>query len=85
MYTQFFGFRAKPFNVTPDPRFLYLSPDHQEALASMIYGITERRGFVSIIGDIGTGKTTLLHTLFGQLSEDINTVFIFMFCHSVVY
>ncbi len=50
MYTEFFGFSKKPFDLTPDPRFLYLSPDHQEALASMIYGINERRGFVSIIG-----------------------------------
>ena len=77
MYEKFFGFTEKPFNVTPDPRFLYLSPDHQEALASMIYGITERRGFISIIGEIGTGKTTLIHTLFKELGEDVKTVFIF--------
>ena len=73
MYTEFFGFKEKPFNVTPDPRFLYLSPAHQEALATMLYGIQERRGFVSIIGEIGTGKTTLLHTLFNELSHDIQT------------
>ena len=77
MYTEFFGFTDKPFDVTPDPRFLYLSPSHQEALASMIYGIRERRGFVSIIGEVGTGKTTLLHTLFNELDKKINTVFIF--------
>jgi type II secretory pathway predicted ATPase ExeA/phage tail protein X len=77
MYTEFFGFTDKPFNVTPDPKYLYLSPSHQEALASMIYGIRERRGFVSIIGEVGTGKTTLLHTLFNELDKDIATVFIF--------
>lgn len=77
MYTQFFGFSDKPFNVTPDPRFLYLSPSHQEALASMLYGIKERRGFVSIIGEVGTGKTTLLHTLFNELDKKIKTVYIF--------
>ncbi len=77
MYTEFFRFKEKPFNVTPDPRFLYLSPAHQEALATMLYGIQERRGFVSVIGEIGTGKTTLLHTLFNELSPDIQTVFIF--------
>ncbi len=77
MYTQFFGFADKPFNVTPDPKFLYLSPSHQEALSSMIYGIRERRGFVSIIGEVGTGKTTLLHALFNELDKEIKTVFIF--------
>jgi len=77
MYTKFFGFTDKPFNVTPDPRFLYLSPSHQEALASMIYGIRERRGFVTIIGEVGTGKTTLLHTLFKELDKDTTTIFIF--------
>ena len=77
MYTQFFGFADKPFNVTPDPKFLYLSPSHQEALSSMIYGIMERRVFVSIIGEVGTGKTTVLHTLFNELYKEIKTVFIF--------
>ena len=77
MYNEFFGFKEKPFNVTPDPRFLYLSPAHQEALATMIYGIKERRGFVSVIGEIGTGKTTLLHTLFDELGNDVQTAFIF--------
>jgi general secretion pathway protein A len=77
MYEKFFGFTENPFKVTPDPRFLYLSPDHQEALASMIYGITERRGFISIIGEIGIGKTTLIHTLFKELGKEVKTAFIF--------
>lgn len=77
MYSKHFNFKEKPFNLTPDPRFLYLSPGHQEALASMIYGIKEKRGFISIIGEIGIGKTTLLHTLFKELGDEIKTVFIF--------
>ncbi len=77
MYTQFFNFKEKPFNLTPDPRFLYLSPGHQEALASMLYGIKEKRGFISIIGEIGIGKTTLLHTLFKELGDEVKTIFIF--------
>jgi general secretion pathway protein A len=77
MYTKHFNFKEKPFNLTPDPKFLYLSPGHQEALASMIYGIKEKRGFISIIGEIGIGKTTLLHTLFKELGDEIKTVFIF--------
>ena len=77
MYTQFFNFIEKPFNLTPDPRFLYLSPGHQEALASMIYGIKEKRGFISIIGEIGIGKTTLLHTLFKELGDEVKIIFIF--------
>ena len=77
MYNQFFNFKEKPFNLTPDPRFLYLSPGHQEALASMIYGIKEKRGFISIIGEIGIGKTTLLHTLFKELGDEVKTIFIF--------
>ena len=77
MYTQFFNFNEKPFNLTPDPRFLYLRPGHQEALASMIYGIKKKRGFISIIGEIGIGKTTLLHTLFKELGDEVKTIFIF--------
>jgi len=77
MYNDFFGFTDKPFNVTPDPRFLYLSPSHQEALASMLYGIRERKGFVSIIGEVGTGKTTLLHALFNELEKEVKTISIF--------
>ena len=74
MYTRFYGFAEKPFNVTPDPRFLFLTESNQEALASMIYGISERKGFVSITGEVGTGKTTLIHRLLSSLDERIKTV-----------
>ena len=62
MYCDHFGFSEKPFDVTPDPNFLYLSPAHEEMLAAIIYGIQERRGFITIVGEVGTGKTTLLAT-----------------------
>ena len=77
MYTEFYGFSEKPFNITPDPRFLYQTADHREALASMIYGIRERKGFIAITGEVGTGKTTLIYTLLKDLKEGVKTVFIF--------
>ena len=60
MYAEYYGFRELPFNITPDPRFLYLNDCYQEALAALGYGIEGRKGFVSLIGEAGTGKTTLL-------------------------
>ncbi|MCD6571356.1 MAG: AAA family ATPase [Deltaproteobacteria bacterium] len=63
MYTEFFGLRKKPFSITPDPKFLYLSPAHKEALAHLIYGIRENTGFVVITGEVGTGKTTIMNAL----------------------
>ncbi len=60
MYNQFFGLRKTPFNLTPDPEFLYLTAQHQEALAGFTYAILARKGFVVLTGDAGTGKTTLL-------------------------
>ena len=63
MYLKFFGLLEKPFNTTPDPRFLYLSPSHREALAQLRYGIQGRKGFIVLTGKVGTGKTTLLHAL----------------------
>lgn len=77
MYTQFYSFSEKPFNLTPDPKFLYLSPSHREALASMIYGIDERKGFISITGEVGTGKTTLVYTLLDNLNEKVNAVSVY--------
>ena len=63
MYTDYFGFREKPFGVTPDPRFFYTNPCYREAYASLLYGIHERRGFIVLTGEIGTGKTTILRRL----------------------
>src|SRR5208337_1742725 len=62
MYLGFYGLKKQPFHITPDPEFLYLSPSHKEALAAIIYGIEERKGFVAITGDVGTGKTTILRS-----------------------
>ena len=77
MYTNYFGFSEEPFSVTPDPKFLYLSAKHQEALAAMVYGIKAKKGFISIVGEVGTGKTTLLRSLLDDLDERIETVLIF--------
>jgi type II secretory pathway predicted ATPase ExeA len=77
MYEQFFGFSKKPFNITPDPEFLFMTESHQEALASLVYGIQERRGFISISGEVGTGKTTLLNYLRKILDERVKSIFIF--------
>src|SRR2546423_117545 len=68
MYLSFYGLAEKPFNVTPDPRFLYMSPAHREALAQLVYAARERKGFVVLTGRVGTGKTTLLHALRQRLS-----------------
>ena len=77
MYCDHYGFSEKPFDVTPDPRFLYLTSDHRETLASLIYGIQERRGFITIVGEVGTGKTTLLNAVLDRLDEKTKIAFIF--------
>lgn len=77
MYTDYFGFREKPFSVTPDPRFFYTNPAYQEAYASLLYGIQERRGFIVLTGEIGTGKTTLLQRLMENLDPAIRFVFFY--------
>lgn len=76
MYAQYYNFSEKPFNPNPDPKFLYLTPSRREALASMIYGINERKGFISITGEVGTGKTTLIYTLLNHLNEKVKPVII---------
>lgn len=63
MYTSFFGLSEKPFSITPDPRYLFMSERHGEALAHLVYGVTESGGFVQLTGEVGTGKTTLVRTL----------------------
>ncbi|HEX9706465.1 MAG TPA: AAA family ATPase [Steroidobacteraceae bacterium] len=67
MYTSFFGLNEKPFAITPDPRYLYLSERHTEALAHLAYGISEAGGFIQLTGEVGTGKTTVLRSLLQQL------------------
>ena len=75
MYTDYFGFREKPFSITPDPRFFYTNPRYQKAYASLLYGIHERRGFIVLTGEIGTGKTTLLRRLMENREGHIRFVF----------
>jgi general secretion pathway protein A len=77
MYEKFYGLDEKPFNVTPDPRFLYLGERHQEALAHLIYGIYERKGFMVLTGEVGTGKTTLINTLLERMDKSVKTALIF--------
>jgi general secretion pathway protein A len=67
MYASFFGLNEKPFAITPDPRYLYLSRRHAEALAHLLYGITESGGFIQLTGEVGTGKTTVVRSLLEQL------------------
>ena len=67
MYTEFFGLNEKPFAITPDPRYLYMSARHTDALAHLLYGISESGGFIQLTGEVGTGKTTLIRSLLEQL------------------
>jgi general secretion pathway protein A len=78
MYKKFFGLGESPFNVNPDPRYLYLTHHIQEALACLIYGIQTRRGFILLTGEVGTGKTTVLNKLLEwSRQENISTAFMF--------
>jgi general secretion pathway protein A len=77
MYTQFFGLKEKPFEITADPRFLYLSESHKEALAHLIYAVQEKKGFAVITGEVGTGKTTLVQTLLNRMDGSTRTAFLF--------
>ncbi len=78
MYKKFFGLKENPFNVNPDPRYLYLTPNTQEALACLTYGIETRKGFILLTGEVGTGKTTLINKLLEWLhKERVYTAFVF--------
>ena len=77
MYESFFGFNEKPFNITPDPKYLYLSDQHQEAIAHLHYGIEQRGGFVVITGEVGTGKTTLCRHLLNNMDDRTEGAIIF--------
>jgi general secretion pathway protein A len=76
MYENYFQFKEKPFSLTPDPKFLYLSNQYQGALDHMLYGIKQREGFMVIAGDVGTGKTTLCRCLLDRLDEDVEVALI---------
>ena len=71
MYTSFFGLNEKPFAITPDPRYLFMSERHGEGLAHLLYGVTDSGGFIQLTGEVGTGKTTLVRSLLGQLPEEV--------------
>src|SRR5574340_1289748 len=70
MYNAFFGFTENPFNLAPDPSFLFRSPQHEEALANLLYGVQSRKGFIVLSGEVGTGKTTMLECLRESLDEE---------------
>ena len=77
MYNNYFGFSESPFSVTPDPRFFYTNPVYQEAYANLRYGIEQKKGFIVITGEVGTGKSTLLRKLMRNLGDTIHSAFIF--------
>lgn len=76
MYTKFFGLNEKPFSITPDPRYLFMSERHGEGLAHLLYGVTDSGGFIQLTGEVGTGKTTLVRTLLGQLPNEVDVALI---------
>src|ERR1700734_593920 len=78
MYKAFFGLNTSPFNLSPDPTFLYHSQQHEEALASLIYGVQSRKGFIVLTGEVGTGKTTMLECLRDHLTAH-RTPFAYIF------
>ena len=77
MYEKFYGFKERPFEITPDPKYVYLSEIHQEALAYLQFAVREGKGFSVITGEAGTGKTTLVHMLLSKLEDHIRTCYIF--------
>ena len=77
MYHEYYGLVRSPFEMTPDPAFLVLSESHREGLATLVYAVRSRKGFVLLTGEVGTGKTTLLHALLAQLDRETAAAFIF--------
>jgi len=77
MYCKFYGLLRRPFEMTPDPAFLYLGEAHREGLAMLQYAVESRKGFVLLTGEVGTGKTTLLHALLSQLDARTSSAFVF--------
>lgn len=76
MYEAFYGLREAPFNLTPDPRFLFMTPDQREALAYLKYGIQERKGFLVLSGEVGVGKTLIVRTLMDQLNGSVSSALV---------
>ncbi len=76
MYEAYYGLKESPFSITPDPRFLFLTRSHRDALAYLHYGIEQRKGFLALTGEVGTGKTLLIRTLLGQLPQEVETAIV---------
>ncbi len=76
MYLEFYNLREYPFNITPDPRFLYLAPHHKDAYDHLMYGIQNRKGFIQLTGEVGSGKTTLCRAVLANLGRDVETALI---------
>jgi len=76
MYLEFYNLREAPFNITPDPRFLYFAPHHKEAYDHLMYGIRNRKGFIELTGEVGSGKTTLCRAVLANLGKDVETALI---------
>jgi len=77
MYEEFYGFKELPFNVTPDPKFLYRSSSHRDALAYITYGVFQKKGFIALTGEVGVGKTTIVNTFMDLFQPSIEVSFIF--------
>lgn len=77
MYEEFYGFRELPFNVTPDPRFLYRSESHRDALAYITYGVFQRKGFIAVTGEVGVGKTTVVGAFIDLFEPSLEVAFVF--------
>lgn len=80
MYLDYFQLREAPFNITPDPRFLYFSPKHQEAFNHLLFGIHQRKGFILLTGEVGAGKTTVCRKLLDELDDRYQTALILNPC-----
>ena len=79
MYQAYYGLKENPFKVTPDPRFVYMGEKHREALAQLLYGVKESKGFIVVTGEVGTGKTTMIHYLLGRFNGNGHTKTAFLF------
>ena len=77
LYESYFGLKEKPFKLTPDPKFFYMSKEHQEAFAHLVFSIQENKGFATITGEVGTGKTTLCRNFLNHLDKKIKVAYIF--------
>jgi general secretion pathway protein A len=78
MYEKFYQFKKSPFRITPDPEFLYVSPSHMEAVASIVFGVEQRKGFIVVVGEVGVGKTTILRRYLARLgSRRLSTAYVF--------